>query len=127
MDKSGANKAAMDGINQNRDVPIEVRFVVVIEQIPAHAKFDKEAREQLLDIFRDAADYSAERKLPFRCFYTFAVARKPAPAPPGQKSLSKPILMKGDEPMATDKLYDVSPLALRMSSPFNAHYWRVEA
>ena len=25
--------------------------------------------------------------------------------------------------MPTDKLLDVSPLALRMSSPFNAGYW----
>jgi hypothetical protein len=32
-------------------------FVAVLEHIPANAKFDKEAREQLLDIFRDAADY----------------------------------------------------------------------
>jgi len=46
-------------------------FVVVLEQIPAHAKFDKEAREQLLDIFRDTADYWADRKVPFRCFYSF--------------------------------------------------------
>ena len=35
-------------------------FVVVLEQIPANAKFDKEAREQLLDIFRDASDYWGE-------------------------------------------------------------------
>ena len=46
-------------------------FVVVLEHIPAHAKFDKEAREQLLDIFRDTADYWADRKVPFRCFYSF--------------------------------------------------------
>ena len=46
-------------------------FIVVLEQIPAHAKFDKEAREQLLDIFRDASDYWADRKIPFRCFYSF--------------------------------------------------------
>ncbi len=46
-------------------------FVVVLEHIPANAKFDKEAREQLLDIFRDAADYWADRKIPFRCFYSF--------------------------------------------------------
>lgn len=46
-------------------------FVVVLEQIPAYGKFDAEAREQLLDIFRDAADYWAERKVPFRCFYSF--------------------------------------------------------
>ncbi len=46
-------------------------FIVVLEQIPANAKFDKEAREQLLDIFRDTADYWGDRKIPFRCFYSF--------------------------------------------------------
>ena len=46
-------------------------FIVVLEQIPTNAKFDKEAREQLLDIFRDAADYWGDRKVPFRCFYSF--------------------------------------------------------
>lgn len=46
-------------------------FVVVLEQIPTNAKFDKEAREQLLDIFRDTADYWSDRKVPFRCFYSF--------------------------------------------------------
>jgi RNAse (barnase) inhibitor barstar len=46
-------------------------FIVVLESIPAHAKFDKEAREQLLDIFRDTADYWGDRKIPFRCFYSF--------------------------------------------------------
>ena len=30
---------------------------------------------------------------------------------------------EGAEKMPTDKLVDVSPLALRMSSPFNAGYW----
>ena len=46
-------------------------FIVVLEQVPANAKFDKEAREQLLDIFRDTADYWSDRKVPFRCFYSF--------------------------------------------------------
>ena len=46
-------------------------FVAVLEHIPANAKFDKEAREQLLDSFRDAADYWSDRKIPFRCFYSF--------------------------------------------------------
>ena len=31
------------------------------------------------------------------------------------------------EKMPTDKLLDVSPLALRMSSPFNAVYWLAAA
>src|SRR5215207_7587649 len=40
-------------------------FVVVLEQLPDNPRFDREAREQLLDVFRDAADYWAERKVPF--------------------------------------------------------------
>ena len=46
-------------------------FVVVLEQIPDNSRFDRESREQLLDVFRDAADFWAERKVPFRCFYSF--------------------------------------------------------
>jgi RNAse (barnase) inhibitor barstar len=97
-------------------------FIVVLEHIPAHAKFDKEAREQLLDIFREAADYWSDRKVPFRCFYSFSVARasngeKPVPELEGIDGLD------GGEKMPTDKLVDVSPMALRMSSPFNAGYW----
>ena len=33
------------------------------------------------------------------------------------------LLTEDGEKMPTDKLVDVSPLALRMSSPFNAGYW----
>ena len=50
---------------------VQPGFIAVLEHIPANAKFDKEAREQLLDIFRDAADYWGDRKIPFRCFYSF--------------------------------------------------------
>jgi RNAse (barnase) inhibitor barstar len=46
-------------------------FVVVLDQLPDNSRFDREAREQLLDVFRDAADFWAERKIPFRCFYSF--------------------------------------------------------
>jgi RNAse (barnase) inhibitor barstar len=46
-------------------------FIVVLEHVPANGKFDKEAREQLIDIFREAADYWGDRKTPFRCFYSF--------------------------------------------------------
>ena len=31
--------------------------------------------------------------------------------------------LNGSEKLPTDKLVDISPLALRMSSPFNAGYW----
>jgi len=89
-------------------------FIVVLEHIPTSPKFDKEAREQLLDVFRDVADYWSDRKVPFRCFYSFSVAR--APKATDLESTS-------DEPLLTDKLVDVSPQALRMSSPFNAGYW----
>jgi hypothetical protein len=105
--------------------------VIVLEQVPAHAKFDKEAREQLLDIFREASDYWAERKVPFRCFYSFSVARAPAMAMDSDGVMatnpSGIELTDGGEKMPTDKLVDISPLALRMSSPFNAGYWLTAA
>ncbi len=98
----------------------QVGFIVVLEHIPVTSKFDKETREQLLDIFRDAADYWHDRKIPFRCFYSFSVARAASDAPVGKDGQE---LEEFDEPMPTDKLVDISPLALRMSSPFNAGYW----
>jgi RNAse (barnase) inhibitor barstar len=109
-------------------------FIVVLEQIPANAKFDKEAREQLLDIFRDTADYWGDRKVPFRCFYSFSVARaataggeKLAESTPELDAEGVEMLAEEGEKMPTDKLVDVSPLALRMSSPFNAGYWLAAA
>jgi len=102
-------------------------FIVVLEQIPTNPKFDKEAREQLLDIFRDTADYWGDRKIPFRCFYSFSVARA---AQVGQANAQAAEAQEGaeaEEKMPTDKLVDVSPMALRMSSPFNAGYWLAAA
>lgn len=46
-------------------------FLIVIEQLPNTPKFDREARETLLDVFRDAADFWADRKIAFRVFYSF--------------------------------------------------------
>ncbi|GAB4214478.1 MAG: hypothetical protein Fur007_10740 [Rhodoferax sp.] len=97
-------------------------FVTVLEHIPAHAKFDKEAREQLLDIFRDAAEYWGDRKVPFRCFYSFSVARANQ-AQAGDPHATIEVLSENGEKLPTDKLLDISPQALRMSSPFNAGYW----
>jgi hypothetical protein len=37
------------------------------------------------------------------------------------------LMTESGERMPTDKLLDVSPLALRMSSPFNAGYWLTAA
>lgn len=108
-------------------------FIAVLEHIPANAKFDKEAREQLLDIFRDTADYWGDRKVPFRCFYSFSVARTANAAHFGQTEETQAavganagkieLLTENGEKMPTDKLLDISPQALRMSSPFNAGYW----
>jgi len=95
-------------------------FILVLEHIPVTSKFDKETREQLLDIFRDAADYWHDRKIAFRCFYSFSVARAAGDAPLAKDGQDADGF---NEPMPTDKLVDVSPLALRMSSPFNAGYW----
>jgi RNAse (barnase) inhibitor barstar len=47
-------------------------FVVVLEHLPVAHKFDKEARETLLDVFREAAEFWGERQVPFRVFYSFA-------------------------------------------------------
>lgn len=109
-------------------------FIVVLEHIPANGKFDKEAREQLLDIFRDTADFWADRKVPFRCFYSFSVARSAQNGaaaneaqPAGNEPAQAPAADASGEKMPTDKLLDVSPLALRMSSPFNAGYWLAAA
>jgi RNAse (barnase) inhibitor barstar len=105
-------------------------FIVVLESIPTNPKFDKEAREQLLDIFRDTAEYWAERKVPFRCFYSFSVARAaqaPVERPADAQGTEPAAAAEAGEKMPTDKLVDVSPLALRMSSPFNAGYWLAAA
>lgn len=102
-------------------------FIAVLEHIPANVKFDKEAREQLLDIFRDTADYWGDRKVPFRCFYSFSVARAAhaddAHPTTGANAGKIELLTENGEKMPTDKLLDISPQALRMSSPFNAGYW----
>lgn len=46
-------------------------FLVVLEQLPNTQKFDKEARETLLDVFRDAAEFWTDKKVAFRVFYSF--------------------------------------------------------
>ena len=46
-------------------------FVIVLEQLPMTQRFDKEARETLLDVFRDAADFWYEQGVDFRVFYSF--------------------------------------------------------
>lgn len=45
----------------------------------------------------------------------------------GEPLAGIPLITETGEKMPTDKLVDVSPLALRMSSPFNAGYWLAAA
>ena len=73
-------------------------FVVVLEQLPDNPRFDREAREQLLDVFRDAADFWADRRIAFRCFYSFAVTR-------------------GQEANAWDKGGETAPVATAPAKP----------
>jgi RNAse (barnase) inhibitor barstar len=47
-------------------------FVIVLEALPVAQKFDKEGRETLLDVFREASEYWAEQGVAFRVFYSFA-------------------------------------------------------
>lgn len=46
-------------------------FVIVVEHLPNTEDFDKEQRETLLDVFRDASDYWMKKKVAFRVFYSF--------------------------------------------------------
>ncbi len=104
-------------------------FVVVLEQVPDGPRFDREAREQLLDIFRDTADFWAERRIPFRCFYSFAVARgaeanawdKPGDAPPvPEKPAAKSVSKTGANPNFGMNM----PM---MSSAFDTGMWLTAA
>ena len=99
-------------------------FVVVLEQLPDNPRFDREAREQLLDVFRDAADFWAERRIAFRCFYSFSVARSdatwtaetpPAPAPEA-KPVARNLPKNGTNPSFGMNM----PL---MSSAFDTAMW----
>src|SRR5690606_2915228 len=44
-------------------------FLVVLEQLPNTPRFDREGRENLLDVFREAADFWADKEVAFRVFY----------------------------------------------------------
>mgnify|MGYP000959067657 CR=1 FL=1 len=104
-------------------------FVVVLEQLPDNPRFDREAREQLLDAFRDAADYWAEKRVPFRCFYSFAVAhstdvnawdRSTDAAPAADKPAPKAVSKNGPNPNFGMNM----PL---MSSAFDTAMWLTPA
>ncbi len=57
----------------------------------------------------------------------FSVARSPDIGQGDRANEAQQAVDEGGEVMPTDKLIDVSPLALRMSSPFNASYWLAAA
>jgi hypothetical protein len=57
----------------------------------------------------------------------FSVARSPDIGQGDRANEAQQAVDEGGEVMPTDKLIDVSPLALRMSSPFNASYWMAAA
>jgi hypothetical protein len=60
-------------------------------------------------------------------FLFFSVARSPEIGQGERASEAQQVTDEGGEVMPTDKLVDISPLALRMSSPFNAGYWLAAA
>ena len=45
-------------------------FVVILESVPETATFDREQRDALLDVFRDASDFFADHDIAFRMFYS---------------------------------------------------------
>ncbi len=60
----------------------EPGFVVFLENLPETADFDRDARDRLLDVFRNAADYFFDRETAFRVFYSIhrPVQKSPASA-----------------------------------------------
>ena len=59
-------------------------------------------------------------------FLFFSVARSAQEGQAERANEAQEELVAGEK-MPTDKLVDVSPLALRMSSPFNSGYWLTAA
>ena len=57
----------------------------------------------------------------------FSVARSPDIGQGDRANEAQQAGSDGAEVMPTDKLIDISPLALRMSSPFNSAYWLAAA
>ena len=111
-------------------------FIVVLEQIPANGQVRQGSARAA------AGHLPRHRRLLGRpedtvpVFLFFSVARSAhtsqaeraneAQGTEAAASVAAPITETGEK-MPTDKLVDVSPLALRMSSPFNAGYWLAAA
>lgn len=87
-------------------------FVVVVELLPDGARMDRESREQLLDAFRDAADFWGERKVPFRVFYSIAVSGKESAG-----NWDKPETSQNDTPAKPVKVSKNAPQPIVMNLP----------
>ncbi len=87
-------------------------FIVVLELLPDAMRMDREAREQLLDAFRDAADFWSERKIPFRVFYSLAVSGKESAG-----NWDKAEVAQNDTPVKPVKVSKNTPPPMVMNLP----------
>jgi hypothetical protein len=87
-------------------------FIVVLELLPDAMRMDREAREQLLDAFRDAADFWSERKIPFRVFYSLAVSGKESAG-----NWDKAEVAQNDTPVKPVKVSKNAPPPMIMNLP----------
>ena len=87
-------------------------FVVVLELLPDAVRMDREGREQLLDAFRDAADFWGERKIPFRVFYSIAVSGKESAG-----NWDKAEVAQNDAPVKPVKVSKNAPAPMIMNLP----------
>jgi len=61
-------------------------FVIVLQELPGNGDFDQAERQQLIDVFREAADYFYDHETAFRVFYSVASS---SGAPPAADQSSK--------------------------------------
>jgi hypothetical protein len=87
-------------------------FIVVLELLPDAMRMDREAREQLLDAFRDASDFWGERKIPFRVFYSLAVSGKESAG-----NWDKAEVAQNDTPVKPVKVSKNAPQPMIMNLP----------
>jgi RNAse (barnase) inhibitor barstar len=68
----GANLDALNDALVDMGDQSDAGTVILLDRIPTGPGFDTDARESLLETFRDAADTLAESNKRFRVFYSFA-------------------------------------------------------
>ena len=71
---AGKNYEALYAALTNRvnQAGAKAGLIILLEGLPLTPKFNEEAREKLLDIFRDAAEFWGNQQADFRVFYSFA-------------------------------------------------------